>query len=235
LADPFSIFDECSVAGGSLREEEALPTEVLEAELRRLQSAGIEFRLQSVPAADDFDAVLEPEEHRLAVKAVANGKAAAEALVRESSGVSAAVKRFDSKLGKLRDSEVQELVKNCPPNDPSEAARCLHCDCRKPVACRLRRYAEQYGADQREYPPEERIHLELHCGGTVVFEPGKCIKCGLCVRITERAGVRPGLAFTGRSSVTRVSVPFGACIQDGLKETAEECVAACPTGALASK
>jgi len=235
-----TIFDEGSVAGGSLREEKALPPEVLEAELRRLQSAGIEFRLQSAPAADDFDAVLEPEEHRLAVKAVANGKAAAEALAREGSA-EPAVKRFDSKLGKLRDSEVQELMKNCPDSPApssssrSEALRCLHCDCRKPMDCKLRRYAEEYGADPREYPPEERSHLELYCGSTVVFEPGKCIKCGLCVRITERAGVRPGLAFTGRSSVTRVSVPFGAGLDEGLKEAAAECAAACPTGALAVK
>lgn len=227
-----TVFDERSVAGGSLREERALPPEVLEAELGRLQSAGIQFRLQSAPAADGFDAVLKPEEHRLAVKAVSNGKAAAEALVREGSG-EPEVKRFDSRIGKLRDSEVQEMAKNCPPDGTSEAARCLHCDCRKPVDCKLRRYAEQYGADQREYPSEERSHLELHCGGAIVFEPGKCIRCGLCVRITERAEVEPGLAFTGRSSVTRVSVPFGSCLQDGLKETAAECVAACPTGALA--
>ena len=224
-----TVFDVLPVAGGSLRKEPALPTEVLDAEIRWLQSAGIEFRLEAVPPTDGFDAVVEPEEHKLAVKAVANGKAAARSL-----NGTVAAERFDSKIGKLRDSELQELVKNCPPDGQTEAARCLHCDCRKPKSCKLRRYAEQYGADQREFPADERTHLQLigH-NETVVFEPGKCIKCGLCVKITQRAGGNLGLAFTGRGFNTKVTVPFGETLQNGLRAAAAECVAACPTGALA--
>lgn len=237
-----TVFDTLPVAGGSLRNEPALPPEVLDTEIRWLQSAGIEFRLASAVPADGFDAVIEPEEHKLAVKAVANGKAAARTLAG-----TATADRFDSKTGKLRDSELQELVKNCgagfqsaleqagmPAPQTTEAARCLHCDCRKPESCKLRKYAEKYGADQREFPADERAHLQLigH-NETVVFEPGKCIKCGLCVRITKRAGEELGLAFAGRGFNTKVTVPFGESLQDGLRSAAAECVAACPTGALA--
>jgi ferredoxin len=224
-----TVFDVLPVAGGSLRNEPALPPEVLDAEIRWLQSAGIEFKLESAPPLDGFDAVVVPEEHKLAVKAVANGKAAACNVSR-----TATVNRFDSKIGKLRDSELQELVKNCLPDGRIEAARCLHCDCRKPESCKLRKYAEQYGADQREFPADERIHVQLigH-NEAVVFEPGKCIKCGLCVKITKRAGGNLGLAFTGRGFNTQVKVPFGEPLQNGLRAVAEECVAACPTGALA--
>ena len=236
-----TVFDVLPVAGGSLRNEPALPTEVLDAEIRRLQSAGIEFRLESAPPPDGFDAVVEPEEHRLAVKAVANGKTAARTL-----NGTAAADRFDSKMGRLRDSELQELVKNCGagfqpaleqagmPAPLTEAARCLHCDCRKPESCKLRKYAEQYGADQREFPADERVHLQLigH-NEAVVFEPGKCIKCGLCVKITKRAGGNLGLTFTGRGFNTQITVPFGESLQNGLRAAAAECVATCPTGALA--
>jgi ferredoxin len=196
--------------------------------------AGTEFA--GAHFADAFYA----EEHKLAVKAVANGKAAAVALDRFLKGeMPDATKPFDSKIGKLRESEVQELVKNCTGRQDAgdtqaEAARCLHCDCRKPVGCKLRRYAEQYGADQREFPADERGHVQLigH-SEAVVFEPGKCIKCGLCVQITKRAGESLGLTFVGRGFNTQVHVPFGESLQNGLRESAKACVEACPTGALA--
>lgn len=256
-----TVFDEADLAGGTLRNHAALPMEVLDAEIESLRQAGIEFELGAAislhTVSDEFDGVVfaetefsgthfadafYAEEHKLAVKAVANGKAAAEALDRFLKGeATAADERFDSKIGKLRESEVQELVKNCSSaagrrdacDTKDEAARCLHCDCRKPESCKLRKYAQQYGADPREFPADERGHIQLigH-NESVVFEPGKCIKCGLCVKITKRAGEKLGLAFVGRGFNTQVAVPFGEALQDGLSDAARECVEACPTGAL---
>jgi ferredoxin len=226
-----SIFDEASVPGGALREVAVLPSTVLDAEIEWLKAAGIRFELNNgTPNGADFDAVLEPAEHKLAVKAVANGKAAALALDRTDAVGS---DRFDSKVGPLRETELQELTKNCAASE-AEAARCLHCDCRKPESCKLRKYAEKYGADAREFAADERKHLQLiGANESVVFEPGKCIKCGMCVQITKRSGSELGLAFVGRGFNTQVTVPFGGLLQDGLSEVAAECVAACPTGALA--
>jgi NADH dehydrogenase/NADH:ubiquinone oxidoreductase subunit G len=67
----------------------------------------------------------------------------------------------------------------------------------------------------------------------VLLEPGKCIKCGICVEITRAAGVVPGLTFVGRGLSSRVRVPFGEPLASGLGEVALQCVRACPTGALA--
>ncbi len=255
-----TVFDEAPKAGGALRDRPDLPMEVLDAEVESLRLAGIGFRLDSAISmhtiSEEFDGVVfagaefsgthfadafYAEEHKLAVKAVANGKAAAVALDRFLKGAAPAPEvRFDSKVGKLRASEVQELVKNCAADEQtfqpaqSEAGKCLHCDCRKPVSCKLRKYAEEYGADQREFPADERGHVRLigH-NEAVVFEPGKCIKCGLCVQITKCAGEELGLAFVGRGFNTQVAVPFGAALQEGLRDVARECVEACPTGALA--
>ncbi|VGO21747.1 2Fe-2S iron-sulfur cluster-binding protein [Pontiella sulfatireligans] len=256
-----TVFDEAPKAGGVLREHNSLPMDVLDDEVDWLAQAGVEFSLGAPismhEAADGFDGIVfaetefsgthfadafYAEEHKLAVKAVANGKAAAVAVDRFLKGEPPSNKEpFDSKTGKLRESEVQELTKNCAtveqagmPAPQAEAARCLHCDCRKAVSCKLRKYATQYGANQREFPADERGHVQLigH-DEAVVFEPGKCIKCGLCVKITKRAGEELGVTFVGRGYNTRVAVPFEEALQDGLREAATECVEACPTGALA--
>jgi hypothetical protein len=230
-----TVFDEAAEAGGSLRSNSELPAEILDTEIEWLKGAGIQFELNASPNAAEFDAVIEPEEHKLAVFAVAKGKAAALELASAPE-----TPRFDFKLGKVRDPEARELTKNCASAEQTgmsaqtEAGRCLHCDCRKPESCKLRRYADRYGADQREFSADERSHIELiGQEGDVVFESGKCIKCGLCVRISKRAGEELGVTFTGRGYNTKVTVPFDEALKEGLKISAKECVAACPTGALA--
>jgi len=115
----------------------------------------------------------------------------------------------------------------------AEARRCLHCDCHKLETCRLREYAEMYGADARRYHGERRRTERLLQHPDIVFEPGKCILCRLCVQITEQAGEPLGLALLGRGFDTRVSVPFNESLAEALTVAAARCVDACPTGALA--
>ena len=67
----------------------------------------------------------------------------------------------------------------------------------------------------------------------MIFEPGKCIKCGLCIQITKKEGEELGLAFVGRGFGVRVAVPFNGSFDDGLKKAARACIEACPTAALA--
>jgi ferredoxin len=122
----------------------------------------------------------------------------------------------------------------------AEARRCLRCDCAKKNTCALRRYAARYGARGKRSADPRRKRFERIDGGYLAgtrlrlqYEPGKCVKCGICVRITESRGENPGLAFLGRGYGVRVGVPFGDPLSSALAETAEECVRACPTGALA--
>ncbi|MBN2703422.1 MAG: (2Fe-2S)-binding protein [Pontiellaceae bacterium] len=237
-----TVFDEAPQLGGPLREIASLPSEVLDAEIDVLRSVGISF-IAGASLVGSFDCVVESaaEEHKLVVKAVANGKAAANAMLqRLASSPAKESPSFDSRIGKLRDSEVEQLAANCTSDLSNcsdagkEAARCLHCDCRKPVSCRLRKYAARYGADAAEYPAEERTHVQLlGKDGSVVFEPGKCIKCGLCIEIARRTDESLGLAFIGRGYHTRVTVPFSESLDAGLRVAARECVETCPTGALA--
>ena len=117
-----------------------------------------------------------------------------------------------------------------------EAQRCLHCDCRKPESCKLRVYGEEYGANRKRFAGSERKPLTRSVQhDLVVYETGKCIRCGLCVEITGKRGETIGLAFAGRGFDVRISAPFNETTREALTITARECVESCPTGALAFK
>ena len=117
----------------------------------------------------------------------------------------------------------------------SEAARCLRCDCRSSGECAFQHYAQVYDADANRFRAA-RAPFEQHIQpGGVIYEPGKCILCGICVKLTEQAGEPLGLTFIGRGFTVRIATPFDHTIEEGLQKIAAECVKACPTGALSMK
>ena len=118
----------------------------------------------------------------------------------------------------------------------TEAARCLHCDCRDAENCRLREFSAACDARPGRYKDGNRAAFKQEARhDLVIYEPGKCIKCGLCVQVARRAGEALGLTFTGRGFDVRIGVPFDEPLSAGLALAAAECAAACPTGALAMK
>ena len=109
----------------------------------------------------------------------------------------------------------------------------LKCKCASKVKCRLRAYAEEYGADHTRYAVgqhKEEIRKIYDSG--LVHEPGKCIVCGKCVAITKEKNINPGLSFNSRGSNVYISAPFGVPIDKAMGEALNECAEECPTGAL---
>jgi ferredoxin len=115
----------------------------------------------------------------------------------------------------------------------AETLRCLHCDCRKLDDCLLKKWSEETGAQPGRYAGARRPFARQLQPGGVLYEPGKCISCGICVRIAEEAREPLGLAFIGRGFDVRVGVPFNGTIAEGLQKAGAACVRECPTGALA--
>ncbi|NQV02241.1 MAG: (2Fe-2S)-binding protein [Bacteroidia bacterium] len=160
---------------------------------------------------------------------------------------------FNSVIGPLKEEEKKEYMQEASSvvrTDPGigyldgftreeairEAQRCMHCDCRKPVSCKLRIYADEYGANRRRFAASERKQLSRNLQHElVVYEPEKCIRCGLCVEISEKEGEALGLAYIGRGFDVRITVPFGKSMKEGLEKAAKACVEGCPTGALACR
>jgi NADPH-dependent glutamate synthase beta subunit-like oxidoreductase/ferredoxin len=143
-----------------------------------------------------------------------------------------------------------------------EAARCLHCDCRELTDCKLRLLSDEYRANQKRYWSEDRrLVSKRHFGSRttnkslpetnvpgsilksteqdgnifVIYEPNKCIKCGICVRITEEHKETFGMSFIGRGFDVVIGVPFGEALENGLEKVARQVVEECPTGALTNR
>ncbi|MBN2588943.1 MAG: FAD-dependent oxidoreductase [Sedimentisphaerales bacterium] len=243
-------FDAVFVATGKLKDE---------ADSMGLQTKAnaivIDFQTYQTNVPGVFSGGDAVRKRKVAVRAVADGKEACAAISQYLSGeeVTGKAKEFNTRIGKLDAEEVEKFTaghsresrvepankENGFSNDEAvkEAARCLHCDCRKPVNCKLRKYSDQYNAKPNQYKGENRSFVQLAEHSELIFEPGKCIDCGLCIEITAKAGEKTGLAFTGRGFKVRVAIPFERSILDAIKQTntAKECVKACPTGALSFK
>ncbi len=114
-----------------------------------------------------------------------------------------------------------------------EARRCMTCGCRKADGCRIRALATEYDADPYRFAGARRRFERDLSHPDIVYEPGKCIMCDVCVRLAAGAGEPVGLAITGRGFDVAVAVPFGEPLSNGLRESAVRCATACPTGALA--
>jgi ferredoxin len=235
----------------------AMPPEALERLGLAVSSKGPTFHAETLAMPHDgmftCGAINGAAGKKMAVRAIAEGLIAAASAGQYLAGqaVVGIPKRFQSVIGRIEPAEMDRFLdgadrgpRKAPTAEPSpgltseeaayEAARCLHCDCRKPESCRLRRFSGDYGADQQTYKGKERKPIEIvRQHERVVYESGKCIRCGLCVRITERAKEPLGLTYIGRGFDVKIGVPFGESMAKTLRTTADQCVAACPTGALA--
>jgi ferredoxin len=191
---------------------------------------------------------------RMAIRALGQGKEAAFSVDQFLRGETVKGEKFmfNSRFGKLDPSEYAEYLKESVTGNRivpahmvdgldreqvmKEAARCLHCDCRELESCRLRIYSDHYGADQKRFKSDQRLFCtKADQHEYVIYEASKCIKCGLCVRITEKYKEDFGLTFIGRGFEVVVGIPFHESLDRGLKKVALEVAEACPTGAICKK
>jgi ferredoxin len=191
---------------------------------------------------------------KMAIRALGQGKEVSFSVDQYLSGLGVKGEpfMFNSRFGRLTPEEQEEYLKESVPGNRiepvalsagfspeqvmEEARRCMHCDCRDLRNCRLRIYSGQYGADQKRFRSEERVmcrKLDQH--ELVIYEPSKCIKCGICVRITEKHKEQYGFTFIGRGFEVVVGIPFNETLGNGLRKVATEVAEACPTGALSLK
>ncbi|MFV0592430.1 MAG: FAD-dependent oxidoreductase [Draconibacterium sp.] len=192
---------------------------------------------------------------RLAVRSVGQGKEVAFSVMQFLAGqeVKGEPRLFNSRFGRLVADEYAEYLKESVDEKRyfpaqggysgfsreeamAEAERCLHCDCRAIDDCKLRIYSDQYQADQKRFKTSERRSMTKQMNhGSVVYEAQKCIKCGICVRLTEKHTEKFGFTYIGRGFDVEIGVPFNEELEKGLTATAEKVAKGCPTGAISLK
>ena len=192
---------------------------------------------------------------RLAVRSVGQGKEVAFSVLQYFSGQEpkGEPRLFNSRFGRLVAAEFSEYLKESVNEKRTfpekggyagfskeeaiaEAKRCLHCDCRAIDDCKLRSYSDQYQADQKRFKTSERRNItKMMNHRSVVYEPQKCIKCGICIRLTEKYSEKFGFTYIGRGFDVEIGVPFNEELELGLTATAEKVAKGCPTGAISLK
>lgn len=128
---------------------------------------------------------------------------------------------FSSRLGRFTDAEKERMKQLF-----TQPSRCLHCACEGSGKCILRSLASNAGIRTPKYgvqsslPVKERIEVTER----LVYEPAKCIRCGLCVYNTD-----DGFTFERRGFDMRVVIP-----EESKSHVSDEVAQLCPTGALFS-
>ncbi len=201
----------------------------------------------------------------LAVRAVAAGKLAATSIDQYLGGrpVQGDPEMLSVVMGKLNDEELAEFFREIEetPRTPmpelpleervksfaevelglsedaaiKEAGRCMNCGCWKASVCGLRQYATEYGADPLRFAGSRRSFRRDFSHPEIVYEPGKCILCGACVKAAAEDGDGLGLAIVGRGFDATVAVPLKGTLIEALPQAARRVAEVCPTGAFAVK
>ncbi len=192
---------------------------------------------------------------KMAVRSVGQGKEVAFSVWQylNQLPVKGEPRMFNSRFGKLVSDEFTEYLKESvvakrtypakgghagfsSEEAVAEANRCLRCDCRAIDDCKLRIYADRYQADQRRFKTSERRKItKANQHSSIIYEPQKCIKCGICVRLTEKDKERFGFTYIGRGFDVEVGVPFNEEMEHALTDTALKVAKGCPTGAIELK
>ena len=180
---------------------------------------------------------------------VADGKAAAVCIHQFLTGqpVARPAKPFSVFMGKVVDTEMHDFLQETSNANRSDAAamaididraieeshRCVHCNCAKADSCKLRQLAVDYDVNMNRFSSGERIRFQRNTEHPlVIFEAGKCIRCGNCIKVAGDHREALGLTFIGRGFDVHIGVPFHESMRDSLLEAARAAVAACPVGAL---
>ncbi|HOV12800.1 MAG TPA: FAD-dependent oxidoreductase, partial [Spirochaetota bacterium] len=116
-----------------------------------------------------------------------------------------------------------------------EAARCMECGCMDVHQCLLKKYADDYNADETNYSGSMNVFKNDDGHPFIFREPSKCILCGRCIRLCdEKVGVGV-YGYVKRGFDTIVNPSFNIPLADSDCVSCGTCISGCPVGAIVPK
>ncbi len=136
-------------------------------------------------------------------------------------------------LGAVSDTELDHFktVKFFEDELKQEASRCLGCGCFANEDCQLQRLATSHKIKGKCFAASKK-EFRREFFGEICYEVGKCIKCMNCVEIGRQHKDGEGPTLLHRGIDLEIGAPIGVDAQGIFAGIEQECVAACPTGAL---
>ena len=114
----------------------------------------------------------------------------------------------------------------------NEAKRCLECGCHDFYDCKLIKNVNRYELNPGRFAGDKRQHGSEKKLVVIERDEGKCILCGLCVRVCEEVAKEGLLGLVGRGFTTVIKPEFRDTAKIAKCATCLKCAEACPTGAL---
>ncbi len=113
---------------------------------------------------------------------------------------------------------------------------CTTCD--MDGACALQDYAYRHQADERRFSSAKRKDDKPNYTANneaILYDPHKCILCGLCVNYCEEVQKTEALTFAGRPEQMEVSTAYGIDLHTSSCVLCGGCVEICSAGAMLSR